>query len=66
MDTGDHSGRRPRAGSPPFAGLAGRLGMRSDRSTETPTWGPLTWFAVAVVAVELVGLQSTAFSLARC
>ncbi|RLM96746.1 hypothetical protein D3D01_08770 [Haloarcula sp. Atlit-7R] len=34
------------------------MGASGDRSTGTPAvWGPLTWFAVAVVAVELVGLQ---------
>ncbi|WP_233563285.1 hypothetical protein [Haloarcula sp. Atlit-7R] len=58
MGIGDNSGQGPRAGRPLLARLAGRLGASGDRSTGTPAvWGPLTWFAVAVVAVELVGLQ---------
>lgn len=58
MGTGDNSGQRPRAGRPLIARLAGRLGVYRDRSTgPTTAWGPLTWFAVAVIAVELVGLQ---------
>ena len=58
MENGENSGQHPHAGRPLIARLVGRLAADSDASKGTPTtWGPLTWFAVAVIAVELVGLQ---------
>lgn len=58
MAIGDYSGQYPRAGRPLIARLVGRLTSDSDDSNGTPTtWGPLAWFAVAVIAMELVGLQ---------
>ena len=58
MVTGDNSGQHPRAGRPLVARLVGRLDSVGGTSTGAPaSWGPLTWFAVAVIAVELVGLQ---------
>lgn len=58
MGTGDNSGCRPRAGRPLIARLVGRVGFDSNTATREPTtWGPLTWFTVAVITVELVGLQ---------
>lgn len=58
MGTGDNSGEHPRAGRPLITRLVDRRSADGDTSKGAPAaWGPLTWFALAVIAVELVGLQ---------
>lgn len=59
MGVGADSTTRPRAGEPLVARLIRRTGVDRVNSSERAPLdaGPLTWYALAVVAVELVGLQ---------